>query len=177
MQRVVGHVAADDVLPALKQHAQCPRPRILAPAGVDPGTLFTNNVCFNSTSYGYGGWGYYDDEGTSNVTWQFNIVYATKSAGLHQHYGENNVIVNNVIADPGLIPCDGAAGCDNAAVRSSQVRSTTAHAPFQPLPHLHVVRIRSSASSPLLLVAAAPTPPGPWFQLVLHVCAQHRAPQ
>jgi hypothetical protein len=52
--------------------------------GRSPGTVVTNNVCFNVNSYGYGGWGYYLDEGSSNVTVVNNVVYGTKDASFHQ---------------------------------------------------------------------------------------------
>jgi len=66
--------------------------------GISMGTKIWNNICYNVWSYNYGGWGYYTDEGSSFVTIQNNIVYNTKCAGIHQHYGENNLFQNNIIA-------------------------------------------------------------------------------
>lgn len=88
--------------------------------GRSPGTVFDHNVCHDVLSYGYGGWGTYTDEGSSNVTFSNNIAFLTKSASHHQHYGTDNLFVNNVYAFPGLQPCGDAGGCDNAALRSSQ---------------------------------------------------------
>ena len=111
--------------------------------GISPGSVFDHNICHDVVSFGYGGWGYYDDEGSSQVRvgrahaalhvharflafsfaqllWTNNIVFNTKSGGLHQHYGLYNTWKNNVFAFPDVASCDGAGNCDNAAVRSSQ---------------------------------------------------------
>lgn len=56
------------------------------------------------------------------MTLRDNIVYNTKDAGFHQHYGTDNVITNNVFAYPSALYCNHsvAGQCDDAAVRSSQ---------------------------------------------------------
>lgn len=67
--------------------------------GNQHGSVLSHNLIHNVQSFDYGGWGIYPDEGTADLTVRDNIVYGCKSAGLHQHYGKNNVIENNIFAD------------------------------------------------------------------------------
>ncbi len=66
--------------------------------GVSPGTVIRSNVIHDITSYAYGGWGIYFDEGTSNVVAERNLVYRARSGSFMQNYGKDNVLSNNIFA-------------------------------------------------------------------------------
>ena len=70
--------------------------------GKQPGTILSENVIHNVAADpgegGYGGWGIYLDEGSSFMSVEKNLVYACGSQSFNIHYGEGNVIRNNIAA-------------------------------------------------------------------------------
>ena len=69
--------------------------------GVNEGTIVADNLIHDISARLYGGWGLYTDEGAMGVRMTGNVVYNTQHAGFHQHFGQDNVIANNVFVDCG----------------------------------------------------------------------------
>lgn len=70
--------------------------------GIQPDTIISGNIIYNvgcdEGQYGYGGWGIYLDEGSSEILVENNLVYDCSSQTFHQHYGKDNMIKNNIFA-------------------------------------------------------------------------------
>ncbi len=70
--------------------------------GIQNGTVISGNVIHNVAADpgegGYGGWGIYLDEGSSDMLIEKNLVYCCGSQGFNIHYGEGNVFRNNISA-------------------------------------------------------------------------------
>jgi hypothetical protein len=66
--------------------------------GKQPGTVILNNRWHDIAGLRYGGWGIYFDEGSSGIVAASNVVWRTTHGGFHQHYGETNIVFNNIFA-------------------------------------------------------------------------------
>lgn len=69
--------------------------------GRSPGTRIVDNVIAWVAAYHMYAWGVYLDEGATGVHVEGNLVHHTLAAGLHLHFGFENVIRGNIFACAG----------------------------------------------------------------------------
>ncbi len=62
------------------------------------GSSIHHNIIHDVSSPFDNAWGIYADEGTSRLLVENNLVYNCTSGGFHQHYGQQNIVRNNVFA-------------------------------------------------------------------------------
>jgi hypothetical protein len=66
--------------------------------GPQPGTVIRGCHIHDIGCASYGAWGMYNDEGSTGIVWENNLVHDTQSAGYHQHYGRDNLVRNCILA-------------------------------------------------------------------------------
>jgi hypothetical protein len=66
--------------------------------GVSPGTMLRNNLIHDVAAHQYGGWGIYNDAGSSHLLIESNVVYHTRSAAYNLHYAKEIWVRNNIFA-------------------------------------------------------------------------------
>lgn len=64
--------------------------------GESPGTVISNNIIREVRGYDSGAVGIYNDEGSTGIVVDNNIVVGTDTGGYFLHYGRNNSLRNNV---------------------------------------------------------------------------------
>lgn len=83
--------------------------------GVQPGGIIRGNVIHDVEKADYGGWGIYQDEGSSHLAIENNLCYDCSSDPYNHHYGHENILRNNIFAFGG----DGVVGVGRASRESA----------------------------------------------------------
>ena len=66
--------------------------------GPQKGTVVRNSLIHDVSAIHVRRLGIATDEGSSEIVLENNVVYRSKNAGFHQHYGRENIIRNNIFA-------------------------------------------------------------------------------
>ncbi|MEX0324916.1 MAG: right-handed parallel beta-helix repeat-containing protein [Puniceicoccaceae bacterium] len=69
--------------------------------GKMPGSFVNENIIHDVWSSTYGGWGLYADQGTAFVTFERNLVFATKEECVHEHWTRRNIYRDNLFVSDG----------------------------------------------------------------------------
>ncbi|MCE5240351.1 right-handed parallel beta-helix repeat-containing protein [bacterium] len=70
--------------------------------GIQDGASVSSNVIHDIMSwnkFGAAGLGLYNDEGSTHITMENNLVYNTRDSTYHQHYGRENIVRNNILVN------------------------------------------------------------------------------
>ena len=65
--------------------------------GIQPNSEIRGNYIHDIACHEYGGWGIYNDEGSSFIETSMNYTRNTQSGGYNMHYGQNCKVFNNLI--------------------------------------------------------------------------------
>jgi hypothetical protein len=66
--------------------------------GDQEGSVIRHNIIHDIWADKYGGWAIYLDEGSQNMLVENNLAYRCKHACFNQHFGQKNIIRNNIFA-------------------------------------------------------------------------------
>lgn len=101
--------------------------------GRSPGTVISQNIIRTVRGYGgygAGAWGIYNDEGSSGILVEGNVVMDTDSGGYHLHFGRDNTLKGNIFAggDAAELRVTKVAGDTNLKVQGNFLEPKTPRA-------------------------------------------------